>query len=47
MKNETPKGVRETIRRLHPNQIIGEMAFEDAEMDEDEPLQDWVTRTGA
>jgi hypothetical protein len=44
-KRESISGIRGRIQLLHPGQIIGEKWYEGAEVDEEEPLSDWISRT--
>jgi hypothetical protein len=43
---DTPTTIREGLKSLHPGKNPAEMTFEDAEMNEDDPVGDWLSCTG-
>jgi hypothetical protein len=40
---DTPRSIREGLKRLHPGACLKTMMFEDAEMDENDAVGDWFS----
>jgi hypothetical protein len=45
--NDTPATIREGLKKLHPGINPAEMLIQGAEVDDDWPMSDWMTRTGS
>jgi hypothetical protein len=43
---DSPATIREGLKKLDPGKNPAELMFEDAEMNDDDPVGDWISRTG-
>jgi hypothetical protein len=43
---DSPAIIREGPKRLHPGKNLATMIFDNAEMDDGDPVGDWLSRTG-
>jgi hypothetical protein len=46
-KNDTPETIRRGPEQMHAGKAIGEMSIEGAIVDDDSPMEDWMSRTGS